>query len=337
MTQAEESPATQLLHLLDGFRVAQAIHVAAVLGLADLLEDGPLSSQDLAAATDTKAQPLYRLLRALAALGVFREEPDHRFVLTPVGGCLRMTGPHALGPVAVQDLQPEMWEAWGHLLQSVRTGQNAFRHAHGRDVWEYRARHPEASAVFDRSMVARSERDSEAVLAAYDFSRFGTVVDVGGGKGAFLAALLVKHRALEATLFDQAHVVAGALAFLQAAGVEARCQIVSGSFFETVPNGGDAYVLKMVIHDWTDNEAVSILQACRSAMSSDARLLLIEHVVGAPNDGLPAEFFDLQMLVGAGGQERTRDEFVELLDAAGFRLVGVTHAGEMSVIEAARR
>ena len=126
MTQAEESPATQLLHLLDGFRVAQAIHVAAVLGLADLLEDGPLSSQDLAAATDTKAQPLYRLLRALAALGVFREEPDHRFVLTPLGGCLRMTGPHALGPVAVQDLQPEMWEAWGHLLQSVRTGQTPF-------------------------------------------------------------------------------------------------------------------------------------------------------------------------------------------------------------------
>ena len=322
--QPHDDPALALRRLVDGYQVSQAIHVATVLGIADLLAGGAKSVDELATATESHPDALYRLLRALAAVGVFREEPGRRFTSTPLGDCLRTDVPRSVAPWAAFAMTPPQWQAWGSLLHSVRTGENAFRHVHGEDVWTYRAKHPEAGAAFDRAMTGMTRIGVEAVLAAYDFSPFQTIVDVAGGHGSLLAAILARHPNARGVLFDQPHVVAGAAELLQAAGVADRCQVVGGSFFDSVPNGGDAYLLKQIIHDWEDPEATAILRTCRRAIGPDGRLLIIERALGAPNQEPAGKLMDLQMLVSAGGRERTREEYGALFDAAGFRLTGVT-------------
>jgi len=325
-----------LQRLITGYQVSQALHVAATLGIADRLGDGPQSCEDLAAAAGAHAPTLYRLLRALAAVGVFREEPDRRFALTPLGAGLRADAPQPVGPMAVFVGQPYYWQAWGHLLHSVRTGENAFRALNGISVWEYRARHPEAGAGFDAAMTAGSRRVAGAVAAAYDFGARRCVVDVAGGQGALLAAILSRHPHLRGVLFDQPHVVAGAAPVLRAAGVEGRCEVVGGDFFTSELPAGDAYVLKAILHDWEDAPATALLRNCRRTLAADGRLLLVERVLAPPNEGAAGKLSDLNMLVSPGGQERSEAEWAALLDAGGFRLAGVTPtAAGVSVIEAA--
>jgi hypothetical protein len=334
MDKGDQKPSAALLGLVNGYQVSQAIHVAATLGIADLLDSGPRSSDDLAEATGTHPRALYRLLRALASVGVFREDNDRRFALTPLGECLQFDAIEPVGPWAVYIGQLEFWQTWGHLLHSVRTGENAFRHIHGMNVWEYRARSPEAGAIFDRAMTGLSRGVTEAVLKAYDFAQFASVVDVGGGQGALLAAILAKHPSARGVVFDQPQVVAGAGPVLRAAGVADRCQVVGGDFFEAVPDGGDAYVLKSILHDWEDEQATAILRSCRRAIGPGGKLLVIEREISPPNAGARAKFVDLLMMVGAGGRERTREEWASLFAAGGFRLVGVTPTENMwSVIE----
>jgi hypothetical protein len=317
---------TNLRRVINAYQVSQALHVAATLRIADRLGEGARSVEELAAETDTHAPSLYRLLRALASVGVFHEDDHRRFSLTPLGDELRSDG---LGAWAEFVGRPHHWQAWGALLHSVRTGENAFRQVHGVDVWQFRAERPEESALFDRAMTSLTRGVIAAVLDAYDFGRFGTVVDVGGGSGAFLAALLDRHPAMQGVLFDQPHVVEGAV-------VPERCRVVAGSFFEAVPDGGDAYVLKSVIHDWEDEEAVAILRTCRRAVPADGVVLLVERELGPPNSGADGKFLDLTMLTNAGGRERTLDEYAMLFERAGFRLAGATpSASGFSVIEAA--
>ncbi|HEX5502372.1 MAG TPA: methyltransferase [Thermomicrobiales bacterium] len=336
MQPATEPASLTMKRLVDGYRISQAIRVAVTLGLADHLRDGPRGADDLAAATETHPPALYRLLRALASVGVFREEGDRRFALTPLGDCLRADAPEPVGPWATFAAGPYLWRAWEELLQSVRTGESAVPHVHGMSAWEYRARHPEEGAIFDAAMTGNSRRLAAALLAGYDFRRFGRGVDVGGGQGLFLAAILARYPTAQGVLFDQPHVVAGAGLILHAAGVADRCRVVGGSFFEAVPDGGDAYVLKFVLHDWADEEATAILRACRRAIGPGGALLVVERVVGPPNDDADAKFSDLLMLVGPGGRERTRAEWDALFAAAGFRLAAVTPtASEVSVIEGA--
>jgi hypothetical protein len=328
--------AAALTRLVNGFQAAQAVHAAAVLGIPDLLAAGPRASDDLAAATDTHAPSLYRLLRALAALGVLEEDGERRFALTALGDGLRSDAPEPVGAWAVHVGQPYFWEAWGHLLHSVRTGETAFRALHGEDIWSWRGRQPEAGAVFGAAMTAASRRANRALEGAYDFSRFGTVVDVGGGRGALLAGLLARHPTMRGILFDQPQVVAGAAEVLAAAGVADRCEIVGGDFFSGVPQGGDAYLLKWIVHDWDDEEAVAILRACRAATPGGGALLLVERVVGPPNEEPESKLSDLNMLVMPGGRERTREEYAALLAAAGFALRDVVPTGTgLAVIEGA--
>jgi hypothetical protein len=335
MQPAGDPPFIALRRLLIGYQVSQAIHVAATLGIADLLKDGPCSSADLAAATNTHPRTLYRLLRALASVGVFAEEADRRFALTPLGEYLRSDSLATLRPQATLLGRPYRWLTWSDLLHSVQTGENAAQHVLGMNIWEYRAQHPEEEAVFDATMSAFSRRHASAVLAAYNFARFGLIVDVAGGRGALLAAILASYPAARGVLFDQPQVVAHAGPILQAAGMSERVQLIGGSFFEAVPAGGDAYILKFIIHDWEDAEAVAILQACRRAMKPGATLLVIERVIGLRNPDPEATFSDLNMLVDPGGLERTREEFAALFGQAGLLLVGVTAtASEVSVIEA---
>jgi SAM-dependent methyltransferase len=328
-----EKPSEQLLRLVNGFRISQALHVVATLGIADLLKDGPRASQDLAAATGTHPRAL--VLRALAAAGVFRESADQTFSLTPLGDFLRSDASEAVGPWAVYIGRAPAWQAWSKLLHSVRTGENAFRHVHGMDVWTYRSRHTDEGAVFDAAMTALSRGVSEAVASSYDFSRSSCVVDVGGGQGAMLAAIVSAHPGLRGILFDQPHVVSRAQDLLRSAGVADRVEVVGGSFFEAVPPGGDVYTLKAILHDWDDAASTAILKTCRRAIRPGGKLLIVEQVVAPPNEGLDAKFSDLNMLVSPGGQERTRAEFAALFEAADFHLATVIPTGTRTdIIEA---
>jgi hypothetical protein len=326
MSASTEPPAARLRSLVNGYQVTQAIHAAAVLGIADRLPGGV---DELAAATGAHEDALYRLLRALASVGVLHEEDGRRFSLTELGGPLRTDAPDSIAGWAEFVGTRSYRDAWAALPESVRSGENAFELVHGTDVWTYRSTRPEESAAFDRAMTALTRGVHRAVLDAYDWSRFGTVVDVGGGRGALLAELLAANPSLRGVLFDQPHVVAGAEETFAAAGVADRCEIVAGSFFESVPRG-DAHVLKMIVHDWEDAECVAILRACRDAGGT---LLVLDRELGGPNENPGAKLSDLNMLVGPGGRERTLAEFESLFDRAGFRLVGSTPAGAISVIE----
>lgn len=328
------SPSAELTRLVNGYQVSQAIHVAATLGIADLLADGPRTSDALAAETDTHAESLYRVLRALAGVGVLAEDDGRTFALTQLGESLRSDAPESVRGWAAHVGRPYYFQAWGNLLHTVRTGENAFRAAHGVDAWEYRAQHPEDGERFDDAMTDLARKATAGVLEGHDFARYGIVVDVGGGHGALLAAILARHPGARGVLFDQPHVVAGTGPVLEAAGVADRCRVEAGSFFDSVPEGGDAYLLKWVLHDWDDEEAAAILRACRRAMGEAARLLVLERDLGSPNEAPVAKLSDLNMLVVLGGRERGIDDYAALFDANGFELVGATptRAG-LSVIE----
>jgi len=323
-----------LSKLLMGFRVSQAIHVAATLGLADLLVSGPKTSGELAQATDTHPLALYRLMRALASAGIFREDDHHGFGLTSVGELLRsdVAGTHA--PMAQLVGRPSYWQAWGDLLHGVRSGETAFNHVHGADVWQYRASHTQEGEVFDRAMAAHTDRFAAAIAEVCDFGRFVNVVDVGGGDGTFLARILTANARVHATLLDQPHVIARAAASFESLGLSSRCRAVGGDFFVSIPQHGDAYLMKWILHDWDDKAAIDILRICREAMKPTSRLLVIERVIGPPNAGREGKFADLHMLVLTGGRERAREEFAALFGQSGFRLASVTPtATPLSVIE----
>jgi len=331
----EIAPAVTLRRLLNGYQVSQAIHAAVVLEIPELLAQGARAADELAPAAGADPDALHRLLRALAAVGVLDEDEGGRFSLTALGDCLRREAPGSLAPWAVYVGRPHHWTTWGQFLEGVRTGENVFKSLHGVDVWEYRAEHAEDREVFDAAMVALTRHTNAAVLEAYDFGRFGTLVDVGGGLGTFVAGVLAAYPSLEGILFDQAHVRGGAEELLRAAGVADRCTVITGSFFDGVPEGGDAYVLKSILHDWEDEEAITILGACRRAIVADGRLLVVERIVGPPNEGADTKFSDLNMFVMPGGRERTLQEFASLFEAAGFRLEGETPtASGFSVVAA---
>jgi hypothetical protein len=325
-----------LVRLVDGFRVTQTIYAGVDLGIPDLLADGERTADDLAEASGANPSALYRLLRALASLGILHEADGRRFSLTELGQPLRANVPGSLhGWVTLQG-RDYVWRSWGNLANAVREGENSFRMLHDTDIWTWRAEHPEESSIFDDAMRAMTSSANTAILAAYDFGRFGTIVDVAGGTGTLIAALLAAHPTLRGVLFDQEHVVSAAEPILSAAGVLDRCDVVAGSFFESVPESRDAYVLKWIIHDWEDEESVAILRVCRAAMGPDAVVLLIERDLGSPNESAAAKVADLNMLVMPGGRERTVDEYAALFDEAGLRLAGVhpTATGQL-VIEAA--
>jgi len=325
----------ELMGIATGYQRSRALMAATELGIADLLRAGPRPVADLAQATRTHEPTLYRLLRALASVGVFHEDSERCFSLTSTGQLLRSDASASVGAVARFFGRDYHWTAWGHLLHSVRTGDNASQAALDTDVWTYRERHPEENEIFNAAMAALSRAGAASELAAYDFGRHRIIADIAGGTGALLSAILRKHPDSRGILFDQPHVVAAARTILEREGVADRVRIESGSFFERVPSGADAYIMRRILHDWLDAEALAILRCCRPAMRPDARLLLIESVVGPPNVDPQSKFLDLLMLVSAGGRERTESEWRALLAEGGFDLRQVHPAGPTSaVIEA---
>jgi hypothetical protein len=331
-------PPVTLLHMMTGCWVSQAIHVAAKLGIADLLRDGPRSPSALAESTRTHAGALRRVLRALASLGVFAEDEDGRFRSTPLAEPLQAGAPSSLRAYAIMLGEREHWRAWEGFLQSVGTGECAFEHVFGEPHFKYFAAHPEAGRIFDEAMTSRSAQENKAILAAYDFAGARKVVDVGGGQGTLLSAILRARPTTHGVLFDLPHVLAASRPRIESAGQTARCELVAGNFFASVPTGGDIYLLKKVIHDWEDERARAILRSCRNAMHRTARLLLIEPVIPPGNDPSFNKLLDLLMLVWtSGGQERTEAEHQANLVAAGLRVSRVipTNSG-VSIIEAVR-
>jgi hypothetical protein len=333
-------PGTELLNLAGGFQVARALYVAAKLGLADLLAGGPKTSAELAGETGTHAPSLERLLRLLACAGVFAWDDAGGYALTPVSMPLLTDRAGSLRALLVHHLGEESYQAWGEFMHSVGTGGTAFDRAFGMGVWEYRARHPEYAARFDWAMSSFAGVHIDTVLAAYPFSAFRRVVDLAGGLGTFLTALLSAHPGMTGLLFDLPHVAESARAQIASAGLAQRCEVRSGDLFEGVPEGADAYVLSRVIHDWDDARALAILENCRRAMPWNGKLLLIERILPAEPSPAARSLFvsDLMMMVMNGGRERTKAQYRALLEAAGLALTAVVPTGTaLSVIEGVRR
>jgi SAM-dependent methyltransferase len=337
MAEAREASrdAARLRELIMGFRASQMIYVAARLGIAEQLADGPREIAALAGAVGAAAGPLYRLMRALASLGVFAETAERTFTLTEPARLLQPGVPGSLASTALIYGDEVFWAAYGAMLHSVRTGEAAFAHCHGAPMYAYLADHPDTAAVFHAAMSGFSQREIAAILAAYDFSRFSTVVDVGGGEGGLVAALLAAHPDLRGVILDRDDVAEGARRLVAETGLAGRASFTAGDFFAAVPEGGDAYLLKSVIHNWNDDDATRILRNCARAMRADARLIVLERIIPPGNAPSEAKLFDINMLVTAGGEERTEPQYRALLDASGFDLARIIPtASPLSLIEA---
>jgi hypothetical protein len=321
----EQPPGLALYQMSIGHYLSRALALAATLGIADLLADGPRDHHDLARACATDASSLRRVLRLLASRGVFEEQADGRFATTPLGELLRADVPGSMHASVLLFAGVPIQDGWKDLEYCVRTGQPAFRRTDpDADPFTEMAKDPARAALFDRAMATFAPQTAAAVAHAYDFSTFGAVTDVGGGNGSLLIGILRANPALRGTVFDQPHVAERARAQIEHAGVADRCEIVGGSFFERVPPGADAYMLKHVIHDWDDERASAILRCCRDAMGADGTLLIVEGVyperIDRSLESAGAAANDVNMLVCTGGRQRSAEEFRTLLAAAGFRL-----------------
>jgi hypothetical protein len=324
-----------VLDMMTGAFFARAIYTAAKFGIADMLSDGPLTAETIAQQVDANPDAVRRMLRTLASRGIFAQQADGRFALTPLADTLRSDAPTSVRGIVLFWGDQRHWEHWGQLPYAVQTGQPTVEALRGKPMFEFLDDDPEFAAIFNDGMTSVSDMEIPPVLAACDFTDVGTIVDVGGGHGRLLAAILRKWPKAQGILFDSESVVEGAPAVLDAAGVADRCSVVGGSFFESVPSGGNAYVLKHIVHDWDESNVLQILRNVRAAMPSNAKLLIIESVVPDDDREHLSKMLDLEMLVTGTGKERTAHEYAELLRTAGFRCTRVIPTvGPMSIVEA---
>jgi len=319
-------PAAQrFLALVTASWVTASLHTVAVLGIADLLADGPRPAEDLARATETRPDPLRRVLRALAAHGVFAEREDGRFEQTELSGFLREGVVGSLRSFLVMLSGEVISPSWGQMLHSIFTGETAFAKVHGSELFEYMQKDPDFAAIFNKAMTEISAGVADEIVAAYDFSRFATIVDVGGGQGSLLSAILNAAPAARGILFDLPHVIEAARPVIAERGVANRCELVTGNFFESVPAGGNAYIMKWIIHDWNDDDATKLLRNVRAVIPPDGRLIVFdgvlpEHITAGDIALQFGTLMDLNMLVNVTGLERTETQFRKLFAAGGFRL-----------------
>lgn len=328
-------PQVQLIQMAVAVWAARAVYAAAKLGLPDLLADGPHSAADLAQATATDPAALYRLLRALASRGVFTEVGPQRFALTALGAALKSGAPGGARAAVLTLAGDWQWKAWDNVLFSLRTGKPALDATFGMPLFEYLAAHPDDGALFGEAMVGMHGAVGAAVVAAYDFSQLGSVIDVGGGTGTLLRTILNANPKLRGTLFDLPDTISEARISVAASGLSDRCVCVAGDFFKNVPAGHDAYVMAHVLHDWTDEQALPMLRNCRRAIPDGGRLLIVEAVLPPGDTPHHGKMMDLLMLTVTGGLERSAEQFSALVGAAGFKLLRVIPtATHQSIVEA---
>ena len=323
-----------LSEMINGVKYTQLVYVAAKLGIADLLKDGPRSPDDLAESIGANRRNLYRVLRALASLGIFSENQDGTFELTVKAEPLQSDVPESVRVRAIAWGEEWFYRPWGGLLDNVKTDQPAFDRIFHMGFWEYLVSNSEAGEAFDQLMTTnRFSGDLTAVLSTYDFSGISRIVDVGGGQGWLISAILKANPDMQGVLYDRPTVIEGARRLVESEGVSDRCELVGGSFFESVPAGGDAYILRSILHNWNDSNATVILQNCRQAITDGGRLIIVDNVLSTGNDPSPGKIADIQMMVILGALERTESEFRGLLDASGFRLTKVMPIQNRSIIE----
>jgi hypothetical protein len=333
----EASTHQQLDGMITGYWISQAIYAAAKFSIADHLKHGPKSVDELAEATSTNADALYRLLRALASKGIFAEGEPRQFSLTPLAEPLQSDVPGSKRALALMS-GDEQFHAWAEIDYSIQTGKIAFEKVYGKPIFDYLGENPDKARIFDAAMVGIHGRESDVILSAYDFSGIGVVADIGGGNGSQITGILQRHTGMKGILFDLPHVIERAKNQIESAGLLDRCELVAGNFFDAVPKDADVYMMRHIIHDWDDEKSLTILRNCHRAMSSDSKLLVVESVIPPGNDPFGGKFLDLVMLLIPGGKERTEDEYRTLLGKAGFELTRVVPTStEVSIIEAKKR
>jgi hypothetical protein len=320
----------QLLQIGLGYWLSRALHVVAALGVADLLSDGPHSANELASATNSHPDALYRVLRALSSVGVFAECENHVFALTPMSELLRSDVPGSLRPMMLLVSDDLHWQSFGNMTHTVRTGLPAFDQIFGQPLFTYLAAHSADAERFDNAMTSYSGVAIDALVQAYDFRSFATVVDVAGGKGSLLGAVLAQAAEARGILFDLPHVIEEA----RSAGYlpQHRVELVAGSFFEAIPGGASAYLMKNILHDWDDESARRIVESCRRAAAPSSKLLVMEAVMPGPNQPSLTPMIDIAMLVLLAGRERTVEQYGDLLASANFRLERVVPTASHIVI-----
>lgn len=323
LVKQEPPAAAQILQFITNFWSSRAVYAITKLGIPDLLKSGPKTADELASATNMHAPSLFRVLRAMASIGVLTSTGDGRFGLTPVSELLVTDAPGSLRWFTVSELGQEHYPAWGNLMHSVKTGNIAFDNFFGVDIWKYFQENPEDGAVFQNSMSGVTAATNEQIRSHYDFSPFGTIVDIGGGHGGLITSILLTNPKAKGILFDAQQVIEAARPKIEATGLAQRCETVAGDFFKAVPAGGDLYMMKWIIHDWNDDQAITILRNCRNQMQRNGKLIILDSVVPENNEPDFSKFFDLNMMVMTGGKERTKQEFEQILNAAGFKLVRV--------------
>ncbi len=328
-------PHAQLIQMGTAFWVSRLLYTAAQLEIADRLAGGARPASEVAAELGMNAAAFYRFLRTLASVGLLTEVKSKTFALTPLGTALQKNAPGSAYATILTLTGPLGQESWTQLPHSLRTGRNGLEKAFGKPLFEYLAERPREASLFSETMVGFHGAEPPAVAAAYDFGAFKSVVDVGGATGNMLAHILTRHERPRGVLFDLPHVVTDAPALLESRGVADRVSIESGSFFQRVPAGHDAYVLSHIIHDWSWDQCQTILGHCRKAIDPKGRLLIVEMVLPEGDTPHPGKMLDIMMLVGPGGQERTPSEYMELLAPAGFKLTRVVPtASAVSIVEA---
>lgn len=336
MTDRQSTPAERVSRLIWSYWTSQAIHVAAELGIADLVAEAPRTPAELARATAADADALTRVLRLLASEGIFAETADGAFEQTPMSETLKGGAAEWLRARFI--VRPANWRAAGQMLEGVRTGAVPFEIANGAPLFEQLRANPTEAELFDRLMMANTLPVARAVAGAYDFAGVRTVIDVGGGRGALAIEILNAHPGLHGIVFDQPHVVPETEREIAKHGLATRCSAAGGDFFEAVPEGADAYLLKFILHDWDDGRSSAILERCAAAMATGGRVLVIENVLPEDNRQSFARIQDINMLVNLGGRERTKAEFASLFETAGLELQrAIPVAGDIHVIEGAKR
>lgn len=316
-------PHVQLIQMGQAQFAARTVCAAAKLGLADQLALGPQSAAELAGPMHVHAPSLHRLMRTLASMGILAERTEQRFSLTDLGEALKTGAPGSARSSLLVFGSAWALKGWDNMIYSLQTGKTGFEKAHGVSLFDYLAQHPDDASLFSETMVGFHSQEPPAVAAAYDFSTFKTIVDVGGATGNLLATVLANHSGPRGILFDRPYVVQDASALLDARGVSNRITIEAGNFFESVPAGADAYILSHILHDWNEDQCLTILGHVRQAINPTGRLLIVEMVIPPGDAPHPGKMLDLVMLVFTGGQERTAEEYEMLLSKAGFRLAEV--------------
>jgi hypothetical protein len=312
-------PEAKVMHLLSAAYASAAVSCVAQLGIPDILEAGPKSAAELAGQIKADATALYRLMRATASVGVFEEGTDGKFSQTPASAVLRSNANPSLRALAIMYGHEWHMRGWEQLEYCVKTGKTAIEKVYGMPIFEYFKHHPGEAAIFNDAMTSFSMMDSPAVAEAYSFEGIRSIVDVAGGHGLLLAKILERNPGMRGTLYDLPEVMAGAKNG-PLKGVMDRCSLQSGDMFSTVPSGADAYIMKHIIHDWPDDRCVSILKACRASVNEGGKLLVVDSVIRPGNDFAPGKFLDLQMLIAAGGRERTEEQFRALFVASEWKL-----------------